>query len=383
MGLLHDVGKIGVSEAIINKTSRLDDSEYAQIKKHTEIGHGILKLITEIPGLATGARWHHERYDGRGYPDGLSGENIPEEARIICIADCYDAMTSNRSYSKVREQAAVRAEIIRCKGTQFDPVIADIMTAMIDDDPEYKMSERAGHNAVIPSLVSDVPTVCAAPEPANTEKKPSDLLPVAKFIPEIAELDLSSAKGNLSDEEILALTVRRFYELMPVKLEKLKAAYALACTNGDISDYRIIVHSMKTTSATIGLTALSEAARSLEILAGSNAISEIHALHAPFVNEWEQIYGKLGKQYEQISPAHDPEERPDGTAKLPELLEALRAYMKNMDTDSADEIMALIEKYSYSHSVQSLINELKKAVLALDEDLAEEITSRLIKEISV
>ncbi|HBI53096.1 MAG TPA: hypothetical protein DDX72_10015 [Ruminococcaceae bacterium] len=383
MGLLHDVGKIGVSEAIINKTSRLDDSEYAQIKKHTEIGHGILKLITEIPGLATGARWHHERYDGKGYPDGLSGVNIPEEARIICVADCYDAMTSNRSYSTVREQAAVRAEIIRCKGTQFDPVIADIMTAMIDDDPEYKMSEREGHNAVIPSPVSDMQTVCASPANTDTDKKPSVLPSEAMFIPEIAELDILSAKSSISDEEILALTIRRFYELMPVKLEKLKTAYNELCAGGDISAYRITVHSMKTSAATIGLTSLSEAARSLEMLAGSAALDEIHKQHAPFVNEWERIYDKLGKEYDRLAPVTDTQERPDGTAKLSELLEALRAYMRNMDMDSADETMALIEKFSYSQSVRRLTGELKKAVLALDEELAEEIISELIKEITI
>ena len=141
MGLLHDIGKIGVSELIINKTSRLTDEEYAEIKKHPVTGYDILKNVSGLPGLATGARWHHERYDGRGYPDGLAGKDIPEEARIIGVADAYDAMTSRRAYSDVRPQAEVRAEIIRCSGTQFDPVIADIMVDMIDADKDYKMRE--------------------------------------------------------------------------------------------------------------------------------------------------------------------------------------------------------------------------------------------------
>ena len=141
MGLLHDIGKIGVPEAIINKNGRLTDEEFAKIKEHPGIGHEILKNVTELPGLATGARWHHERYGGGGYPDGLSGLDIPEEARIIAVADAYDAMTSNRAYSNVRPQEEVRAEILRCKGSQFDPEIADIMVAMIDDDTEYKMRE--------------------------------------------------------------------------------------------------------------------------------------------------------------------------------------------------------------------------------------------------
>jgi len=141
LGLLHDIGKIGVPEAIINKNGRLTDEEFGKIKEHPVMGHEILKNVEEIPTLATGARWHHERYDGRGYPDGLAGKDIPEAARIIGVADAYDAMTSNRAYSNIRPQAQVRAEIERCKGSQFDPEIADIMLQMIDDDKAYTMHE--------------------------------------------------------------------------------------------------------------------------------------------------------------------------------------------------------------------------------------------------
>lgn len=379
MGLLHDVGKIGVSEAIINKTSKLDDDEYAQIKKHTEIGHRILKVITEIPGLATGARWHHERYDGRGYPDGLCGENIPEEARIICIADCYDAMTSNRSYSNVREQATVRAEMIRCKGSQFDPVITDIMIAMIDDDPEYKMSERAGHNAVIPSEVSDTETVRSVSE---VPEKPRAVTPGAPFIPDIAELDMAAARRNIADEEILALTVKRFYELMPIKLQKLKEAYETAVSGGDISAYRIGAHSMKSGSATIGLIAFSEMARALEKLANDNDLAGIRELHEPFVSEWEQIYTKLDAAYKHQASKAVASERPDGTAMLPELLEALRSYMKNTDIEAADDTIKLTEAYSYSESIQNMLNELKTAVLSFDENAASELINKMTEELA-
>jgi putative nucleotidyltransferase with HDIG domain len=139
MGLLHDIGKIGVPETIINKNGRLTDEEFKKIKEHPVVGHEILQNIEEMPALATGARWHHELYDGHGYPDSLSGENIPEEARIICVADSYDAMTSNRAYSNIRPQEQVRSEIIRCRGTQFDPKIADVMVQMIDEDTHYSM----------------------------------------------------------------------------------------------------------------------------------------------------------------------------------------------------------------------------------------------------
>ena len=141
MGLLHDVGKIGVPDAVINKPGRLTDDEFEQIKNHPVMGARILKRIKEMPKLVTGARWHHERFDGSGYPDGLSGEDIPEEARIIAVADAYDAMTSNRSYRRGMAQDAVREQIVKGRGTQFDPRFADIMLAMIDEDTDYKMRE--------------------------------------------------------------------------------------------------------------------------------------------------------------------------------------------------------------------------------------------------
>ncbi len=142
LGLLHDIGKIGIPDGIINKTSRLTDDEYEVIKTHPAIGAEILENISELPELAFGARWHHERYDGRGYPDHLKGEEIPEMARIIGVADAYDAMTSNRSYRSVLPQSVVRGEIEKGKGTQFDPLFADKMIEMIDEDVEYQMRER-------------------------------------------------------------------------------------------------------------------------------------------------------------------------------------------------------------------------------------------------
>jgi response regulator RpfG family c-di-GMP phosphodiesterase len=141
MGLLHDVGKIGVPDSVINKPGRLTEEEFAQIKTHPVLGDRILSKIQERPKLAVGARWHHERYDGTGYPDGLSGEEIPEEARIIAVADAYDAMSSRRSYRGILPQVTVRREIENGKGTQFDPVFADLMLAVIDGDPEYRLRE--------------------------------------------------------------------------------------------------------------------------------------------------------------------------------------------------------------------------------------------------
>ena len=141
-GILHDIGKIGISDAIINKPERLTSEEYEIMRTHPVIGANILGRVTSMPFIVEGAHWHHERYDGKGYPDGLSGTSIPEIARIIGVADAYDAMTSNRSYRKGLPQDMVRSEIEKCSGNQFSPEFASIMLQMIDDDLEYDMREK-------------------------------------------------------------------------------------------------------------------------------------------------------------------------------------------------------------------------------------------------
>ncbi|MBQ6441655.1 MAG: response regulator [Lachnospiraceae bacterium] len=142
MGLLHDVGKIGIPDAVINKPSRLSDEEYELIKNHPVMGARILKNIKEMPRLVTGARWHHERYDGSGYPDGLKGEDIPECARIIAVADSYDAMSSRRSYRDILPQEKIKQELEKGRGTQFDPQFVDVMLSMIEEDTDYTMREQ-------------------------------------------------------------------------------------------------------------------------------------------------------------------------------------------------------------------------------------------------
>ncbi len=139
IGLLHDVGKIGIPDAVINKPGKLTNEEYDLIKTHPDIGSHIMAKAAAIPGVAEGVRWHHERYDGKGYPDGKAGNDIPKNARIIAVADSYDAMTSRRSYRDALSQEIVRNEIVKGRGTQFDPEFADIMLQMIDDDTDYNM----------------------------------------------------------------------------------------------------------------------------------------------------------------------------------------------------------------------------------------------------
>ncbi len=140
-GLLHDIGKIRIPVEIINKAGKLSDEEYNIIKIHPVTGYHILRGISGSELIALATKYHHERYDGKGYPNGLEGEQIPEAARILGVADSYDAMTSNRSYRKALPQEVVRAEIEKGRGTQFDPEIADIMLQMIAEDKEYAMQQ--------------------------------------------------------------------------------------------------------------------------------------------------------------------------------------------------------------------------------------------------
>lgn len=141
VALIHDIGKIGIPDAIIGKPSNLSDEEYEIIKTHTLIGDNILKGMTLFSKIRDGARYHHERYDGGGYPDGLKGEDIPMNARIISMADAYDSMISNRAYRNGMTISEVKKEIFRCRETQFDPFVADIMLEMIDDGFKIDVEE--------------------------------------------------------------------------------------------------------------------------------------------------------------------------------------------------------------------------------------------------
>lgn len=133
IALLHDIGKIGVPDTVLNKPGKLTDDEYELMKQHTVIGAEILKDIKMFQGIEVGARSHHEKYDGTGYPEKISGEDIPYIARIIAVADAFDAMTSNRVYRKRLDLDYVINELKRCSGSQFDPDIVKVLIRMIEE----------------------------------------------------------------------------------------------------------------------------------------------------------------------------------------------------------------------------------------------------------
>ena len=129
--LFHDIGKIGIPDAILLKTDKLTDDEYSEIKNHPAIGAHILSNASIFADILPIVKHHHERYDGKGYPARLAGEDIPYLARIVAVADTFDAMTSRRSYRQALDFDYTMNEIERCKGTQFDPAIADVFLEIL------------------------------------------------------------------------------------------------------------------------------------------------------------------------------------------------------------------------------------------------------------
>ncbi|MBP5279522.1 MAG: HD domain-containing protein [Erysipelotrichaceae bacterium] len=143
IALLHDCGKIGVPDNILGKPGRLTDDEFSVIKSHTVKGGEILSHFNSIQDVDEGALYHHERYDGKGYPEGKAGEDIPFIARMICVADSFDAMNSNRVYRHKLTMDDIVAEIENNKGKQFDPKIADIMLRLIKEGRLPKEDKQA------------------------------------------------------------------------------------------------------------------------------------------------------------------------------------------------------------------------------------------------
>ena len=251
MGLLHDVGKIGVPDSVINKPTKLTPEEYEIIKAHPGVGHDILKTITEMPELAVSARWHHEWYDGSGYPDGLKGEEIPKEVRIISVADAYDAMSSRRSYHDVFAQEYIKSELINGKGTQFDPVYADIMLEMIEEDTEYSMREDPDAYVVGDDGV------------AVEQTRSEDSEFVFGFLSMLEAGGLDTAVGMkycMNDTEFYAEMLTEFTGSSDDRIRHLEEC--VAC--GNLEQYKIYIHSLKSASKTVGAMDISAQAARLE-----------------------------------------------------------------------------------------------------------------------
>ena len=218
-GLLHDVGKIGVPVEIINKPGKLTDGEFDLIKIHPITGYHILREISEYGDMAIAAKYHHERYDGKGYPNGLVGENIPETARILGVADAYDAMTSNRSYRRGLPQDIVRGEIEKGKGKQFDPNIADVMLQMIDEDTEYKLRQ----------IDRDDYKILVVGEDEESNQRIKDIMQEENIYQVILAKSLDDVIERLEEESIdmIILDIQKNQEASWKILQRIKEIYRI------------------------------------------------------------------------------------------------------------------------------------------------------------
>jgi response regulator RpfG family c-di-GMP phosphodiesterase len=142
--LLHDIGKIGIPDIVLNKPGRLSEQEYLLMKDHVMIGIEILKDIPKLRNVLNYIHYHHERFDGKGYPTGLGGEEIPVEGRVVCVADSFDAMTSNRGYRKALSLDMALAELENCKGSQFDPKIVEVFESLIRSGDIENTLDKSG-----------------------------------------------------------------------------------------------------------------------------------------------------------------------------------------------------------------------------------------------
>ena len=164
--LLHDIGKIGIPDAVLNKPGWLTPEEFAVVQRHAGIGGHILERSQSMQSAAAVARHHHERWDGDGYPSGLAGEDIPFHARIVAVADAYDAMRSDRVYRKGMDPEKIRRELERGRGSQFDPALAEAMLTLADDGTLDRVTEQSN------ALLSAQGDLVWSREKKNDEKQP-------------------------------------------------------------------------------------------------------------------------------------------------------------------------------------------------------------------
>lgn len=154
--LLHDVGKIGVQQSVLNKPGPLLPEERAHVESHVRIGYDMLNEIPALANVAEAVLYHHERFDGSGYPDGRAGNQIPVASRIVAVVDAYCAMLDRRSYKEAYSPSRARAELLRCAGTQFDPVIVRAVLAAIREIDSAGPNDIATRTMPMPARLRDI-----------------------------------------------------------------------------------------------------------------------------------------------------------------------------------------------------------------------------------
>ena len=359
MGLMHDIGKIGVSEDLINKDEHLTVEEFEQIKRHTIIGSEILSLITQMPELAGGARSHHEHYDGTGYPDGLKGTDIPETARILCVADSYDAMTSTRIYSPCWTQDAVREEFKRCSGTQFDPNIAKVMLAMIDEDTDYRMTERTADISVWKG--SEALWLDAEAQPQEKPRADDGLFPededstLPEWLRKIDGLDISVGLRHCGTEETYLETLGIYAGSVSANAEEIERF----SREGDMGGVITKVHALKSTSRAIGAAALGDFAERLELAGKAGDTQQMLG----GLDELLMRYRALGGQLAPLCAAQEEDESLPllSEEKVREAYDAMREVLSSMDFDSVEYLANYLRGYRIPESERERCSRILRA----------------------
>ena len=356
IGLMHDIGKIGIHEDIITKDSKLTDDEYTEIKEHTIKGYEILRNISDMPSLSEGARSHHERFGGHGYPDGLKGEEIPEVARIVCVADCYDAMTSTRTYSKPKSREEVRAEIERCTGTIFDPVPAKAMLLMIDEDTDFRMNENSDGSDIWQGFKD----LWDFEKKEGEGAKEHSIFQKLKVIP---VLDADKGVLNCGSEESLISVARVFCDTASSKADEIGRYYV----SEDFENYTVKVHALKSAARIIGADKLSELAMELEE-AGKNKDIE-------FIRENTNVLlDRYRDLHERLLDALDEKEKGPSVSKekLEEAKERLLHACDMMDYGEAEGVLKELSGFTMDDKDSKFFDKIKEHLLMLDWDSIEE-----------
>ncbi|MCR5404218.1 MAG: response regulator [Butyrivibrio sp.] len=353
IGLLHDIGKIGIHEDIIHKTSRLTDDEFREIKEHTLKGYEILKEIEDMPKLWEGARWHHERFDGTGYPDGLLGTNIPEAARIVCVADCYDAMTSTRTYSTPKRQEDVRAEIVRCSGTWFDPKVADALLSMIDEDVDYHMNEQSDGSDVW----KEYERLWKNSSISQTHDAGSAKQELPEWLLKASGLDVDAGIKNCGSSEGYMSVLAVFHQTAAGKSGEIRGFFEA----GDLENYTIRVHALKSSARIIGAAALSKLAEGLEKAGKQKDTDFIGANTDRLLDMYRELDEKL------LALDEKKEELPDiDDDALADAYNTIIEIADSMDYGLMESIIADLKGYRLKDKDEKNLREIEKRLTELD-----------------
>ena len=279
VALLHDIGMMTIPDSILHKPGRLDDLEYEEVKKHPENGAEMLRDITVVEGLAEGILYHHERWDGAGYPKGLKGEDIPVMARVISVANAYDAMNSDRVYRPRLSRDKIISEFIRCSGTQFDPDITEVFVFMLKEgyvvDPKIEQTREASMRAVADGGLHNV----FAREDSSSEEEMDTLTGL------FTRSYLNTMVGKkISEERSGALMI-----IAITGFDELKAKYGEEELDGMVKDFSVRLQSLFREADVVSSISRNMFAIYVSGQSGKNIVEKKAAMIASIADEYDEF----------------------------------------------------------------------------------------------